>query len=333
MDAEVSAFADTCHALAASGAWRALCQRLAEHPAMAGRSPALVLLQAEALLRTGEPCAARRWLSERAAALAASGDRAAIRRAANLSGAASWELGELDVAVEHFAHALELGRLDGDDLLVARATNNLAVIATIRGRYEEALRLYAAAVPAYQRIGNVNGIAESYHNTAIVLRKLQRLDAADDHERRAAEFARQAANDRLVALTLVGRAEISLLRGDAALAEATAVRAARDLGTVPDPARQADAIRLSGVARMALGRVAAARSTLDEAVSLAQAHASTLIEAESRWARAQVALAAADHAAAAADAQQAATIFQQLDAPVEVATISAWLAQHALSAA
>jgi tetratricopeptide (TPR) repeat protein len=229
----------SCRALAAASAWGELYRVLDTHRAEARKSPALTILLAESLMRTGQPRAARAWLDEQEAMLSLSGDRATIRRAANLAGASSLEQGDLDRATTDFERALELGRTDDDDLLVARATNNLAVIATIRGRHFDALGLYAAAIPAYQRIGNVNGIAESYHNTAIALRKLQRLDAADDHERRSAEFARQVGNERLVALTLVGRAEIYLVRGDAALAEATAMRAANELGAVPDPARQA----------------------------------------------------------------------------------------------
>ncbi|MCC6245891.1 MAG: tetratricopeptide repeat protein [Gemmatimonadaceae bacterium] len=321
---------EVCRALASAGSWGDLCRALENQLDVAAQSPTLIMLYAEGLMRTGQPCPSRRWLSANDTVLRNSGDRSAIRRAANLAGAASLELGELITAIGHFERALDLGRIDGDDLLVARATNNLAVIATIRGRHTEALGLYASAIPSYQRIGNVNGIAESYHNTAIALRKLQRLDAAEDHERRAAEYARQVSNDRLVALTLVGRAEISLMRGDAALAEATATRAARDLATVGDPARQADAIRLTGVARLVMGQASTARTALDQAVTLAAQHNSTLIEAESRWARAQVALALEDRTAALDDAQRAATMFRQLDAPIEFAAVTAWAAQHSL---
>ena len=330
MDTPVTPVVETCRALASAGAWGDLCRTLEDQRDVAAKSSTLIMLYAEGLMRTGQPCASRRWLFENEAAIWSSGDRSAIRRAANLAGAASLELGELVTAIDHFERALDLGRIDGDDLLVARATNNLAVIATIRGRHNEALGLYASAIPAYQRIGNVNGIAESYHNTAIALRKLQRLEAAEDHERRSAEYARQVSNDRLVALTLVGRAEISLMRGDAALAEATAARAARELAAVGDSARQADAIRLMGVARLVLGQADAARTALDEAVGLAALHNSTLIEAESRWARAQVLFALEDRTAALDDAQRAATMFRQLDAPIEFAAVTAWAAQHSL---
>ncbi|MEQ1690151.1 MAG: tetratricopeptide repeat protein [Gemmatimonas sp.] len=319
-----------CRALAAAGAWVELCRVASQRIHDAHGTPTLITLYAEALLRTGDPRAARRWLDTHAAVLQKSGDRAAIRRAVNFAGAASFEQSDLDGATSAFERALELGRTDGDDLLVARATNNLAVIATIRGRHDEALGLYALALPTYQRLGNVNGLAESYHNAAIALRKLRKLEDADEHEQRATEFARQARNTHLVALILVGRAEISLLRGDAALAEATALRAASDMAAVHDPSRQADAIRLCGTARLTLGKLVEACEALDSAVQLAARHGNTLVEAESRWARAQVALARGQTDAALADAEQAATYFLTLNAPTELATVRAWIAAQRL---
>ncbi|MDQ6613152.1 MAG: tetratricopeptide repeat protein [Gemmatimonadota bacterium] len=317
-----------CRTLAADGSWSELCTVAAQHLGVATVSPTLITLYAEALLRTGHPRTARRWLDEQHATLVSSGDRAAIRRGVNFAGAASFEQSDLDNARQAFERALELGRIDGDDLLVARATNNLAVISTIRGRHDEALGLYAIALPAYQRLGNVNGLAESYHNAAIALRKLNQLQSADEHEQRAAEFARQVHNEHLVALTLVGRAEISLLRGDAAMAEATAFRAAKELAAVKDPSRQADAIRLGGAARLALGKLVDACEALNLAVELAMQHGNTLIEAESRWTRAQASMALGHVGAALADAERAATYFEALNVPTELATVKDWLSRH-----
>lgn len=328
MESNANALVDACRRHAAAGTWRALCDALAASRAEASQSSTLIPLYAEALMRTGDPRSAQRWLTEHQTVLRLGGDRSALRRAANLSGAASLELGEVDDAQGSFEVALDLGRRDGDDLLIARVTNNLAVIATIRGRHAEAMGLYASAIPAYQRVGNVNGIAESHHNMAIALRKLHQLEAAEDHERRSAEYARQVPNERLVALTLVGRAEIALLRGDAVLADVSARRAAQDLAAIPDPARQADAIRLSGVARWTMGQAGPARLALDEAVALAAAHGSLLIEAESRWARVQVAQAQGDTLAAMADAERAASMFEQLDAHLELTAVNTWLHEH-----
>ena len=327
MSASEALLAD-CRALAAAGSWTELSALLRRSEGEARTSPTLITLFTEALLRTGHPREALSWIRECEPAVVLSGDRPAIRRAANLSGAAHVELGELNAAAVSFERALDLAGADGDDLLVARATNNLAVLANIRGRHEEALGLYAVALPAYQRLGNANGLAESYHNAAVAYRHLEKLDWADEHERRAMEFARQASNDHLVALALVGRGEVSLRRGDAALAEVTASRAARDLARVPDPSRQADALRLCGVARMTLGRHADARDALDAAVSLASTHGSALIEAECRRARAELLGATGAWADALADARAAAAIFDRLGNAAEREEVGRWIERH-----
>jgi tetratricopeptide (TPR) repeat protein len=312
-------------ALAAAGSWRELHMVLRARATEVATSPALITLYTEALLRTGSPRDARAWLLAHEGTVVLSGDRSAVRRVANLSGAANFELGELDDAAASFERALELARADGDDLLIARATNNLAVIANIRGRHEEALSLYALALPAYQRLGNANGLAESYHNMAITFRDLRQLVRADEHELRAIEFARQATNDHLVAIALVGRAELSFRRGDVAFAEVAALRAARDFAAMSDPAREADALRLCGAARLALRKFPEAREALDSAVRLAAMHGNALIEAESRRARAELGAATGSWDEALSDAERAAALFARLEARAEHAAMEEWI--------
>jgi tetratricopeptide (TPR) repeat protein len=312
-------------ALAAAGSWSELSALLRQREPETRSSPTLITLFTEAMLRTGRPRDALAWMRDYESTVVLSGDRSALRRAANLLGAAHVELGDLEAARASFERALDLAKDDGDDLLIARATNNLAVLANIRGQHEEALGLYAVTVSAYQRLGNANGLAESYHNVAIAYRHLEQLDWADEHERRAIEFARQAANNHLVALALVGRAEVSLRRGDAALAEVTAARAARDLAAIPDLSRQADALRLCGVARLEMGRTADAREVLDTAVHLASTHGSALIEAECRRARAELLGSTGAWGDALFDAREAADIYARLGNAAEHAATDAWI--------
>jgi len=316
-------------ALAASGAWRDVVSVIDAYLTAGVPSAALIVLRAEALMRDGDPRAARGWLEEQARTLALSADRTLSSRAVNMLGAAHLEMGALDAAEAAFLRARNLGRVDQDDLLVARASNNLAIIASIRGHHEEAERLYASAVPAYQRVGHVGGIAESCHNLAIAFRKRGRLAEAEDHERRSAEFAREVGNERLVALTLVGRAEIALVREDAAFAEATARRAAGELARLGDHARHADALRVCGNAAWRLGARERARADLDRAVALAQLHENALIEAEARWARAPMRLASGETSEARRDAVAARVVFERLEANAELASVDAWL--HAIS--
>src|SRR5688500_739974 len=311
---------------AQAGAWGEVRALIAERRAAAVTQPELALLYGEALVRTGFSREARSWLDEILPAIERMGDRAALRRGTNMLGVAHFELGDLDDAEIAWARALELARYDEDDLLIARATNNLGTIENVRGRREAALSLYQLAIPAYQRLGNPLGLAESFHNMAITYRDSEQLDQADEYERRAIEFAGEARSPRLTALARLGRAELSLRRGDPRLAEASARYVAKVFAELHDPIREADALRLAGLASTELGQIAEATAALDAAVSLAREHGHALNEAESLAARARLRAATQDVAGARADAELAMVIFARLAATAERDAVAAWLA-------
>jgi tetratricopeptide (TPR) repeat protein len=288
------------------------------------RVPELVLLLAEASLRTGFLAEGRALLEPVVPLLAQQGNTAARRRAVNMLGASAFELGLMPAAEQRFQEALALGNAGDDLLTVARATNNLGMIAHIRGAYDQALSLYQLAVPAYQRIGQSAGLAETHHNMALALRELRRLDLADKQERRAIEYAREAGNKRLLAMAQVGRAELSLRRGEAAVAEAGAQLGALEYSRIPDHLGEADALRITGAARTALGALAGAREALDRAVALAHEHGSALIEAESREARARLSALMQDWSALKIDAESALALLEQLGAVDDRAALSRW---------
>jgi len=263
-----------------AGEWSDALAILREQGDAARSHPELATMRADAELRTGHPREARQWLASTLPAIERSGDRVALRRAVNQLGVAEVELGALDAAEHVFARALELARSDGDDLLMAHATNNMGAIANIRGRREEALGLYQLAIPAYQRLGNVAGLAQSLHNMALSFRHLGQLARASEYEQRAIGYATESGNGALIALAWRGRAEVSLLSGDARLAEVGALRAASEFARVPDRIREADALRVVGAARLTLGRVDEARAALDRGLALAREHGSKLVEGE-----------------------------------------------------
>jgi len=110
---------------ATAGEWRDALLLLREQGEATRAHPELATLRADAELRTGHPREARQWLASTLPAIERSGDRAALRKAINQLGVAEIELGALDAAERVFGRALELARSDGDDLLVAHATNNM----------------------------------------------------------------------------------------------------------------------------------------------------------------------------------------------------------------
>jgi tetratricopeptide (TPR) repeat protein len=324
---DISDLTATARRLATAGDWGELRRLLTEHEEDARVQPELATLRAESELRTGRAREAHRWLTEVLAALGKSGDRAALRKATNQLGVADVELGALDDAERTFGRALELARADGDDLLVARATNNMGAIANIRGQRDEALLLYQLAIPAYQRLGHVAGLAESFHNMAISYRHLGQLDRSDEYEQRAIGYASECANASLLALARLGRAEVSLQAGDARLAEVGAQLAASEFSGIPDPIREADAQRLLGAARLALRKYNEANAALARALELARAHGSALVEAEALRTNAELLAATGDRVRAREDAQLAAETFTRLGALALRDEVVRWLAE------
>ena len=309
---------------ATAGEWRDALLLLREQGEATRAHPELATLRADAELRTGHPREARQWLASTLPAIERSGDRAALRKAINQLGVAEIELGALDAAERVFGRALELARSDGDDLLVAHATNNMGAIANIRGQRDEALALYQLAIPAYQRLGNVAGLAQSLHNMAISFRHLGQLARASEYAQRAIGYAHECANGPLLALAWLERAELSLRSGDSALAEVGARRAAEEFAKLPDPIREADALRVVGAARLTLGQAAGAEAILDRALELARAHGSRLVEGETLRVRAECLLTRGDREAARRELATAIGIFDELGAGAQRTEALEW---------
>lgn len=307
---------DAARHLARDGEWDRVLGRLEQFSSVTPDKGEIALLVGEALLRTGRERAALEWLDSSERVLRAK-DRQAHRHVLNLLGAAHFALGALPEAAARFGEARELALQDDDLLLLARSTNNLGALANLRGEPDAALAHYHLALPAYQRVGQHRGMAEAYHNIAITHRDMGNLEEADEHELRAIEHALDAANARLAAMGRIGRAEIALRRGDAALAECTGRLAHEEFARLGDFQNEADALRLIGVACAAQSRHAEALDSFGRALTLARARAYALNEAETLRDRAAAHLARGDVASAHDDARAAIAIFERLGATRE----------------
>lgn len=313
--------------LVASGAWPELNALLLANESAARSHPELVRLLGEGLIRVGRAREARDWLDDALPRLQRTDDRLSLRMATVLSGAAHLELGELDPARRAFEATLELARYDRDEALVARAMNNLGIVANIEGRWDDAIALYTLAVTMHQRNGDRRGLAECYHNLAITHRDRGELAVADELERRSAEFARDAEQERLLALARLGRADIALRRRDFAFAATTARRLSVEFERLGDRIRAADAIRLEGAASTGLRQFARARTLLDRALDLSRDLGALLNVAETLRARAELGAATGKVDEALADGRSAVEAFDALRATRESRAVAQWLEQ------
>jgi tetratricopeptide (TPR) repeat protein len=305
--------------------WNAVRELLAARPEAVAASGDLTALYGEVLLRTGRSQAAREWLARAQVQLKRRGELVALRRVMNLLGVALFELGLIEEAAAILEHVAEIAWSSGDDLLLAKARNNLGTIANVRGERDQALTLYQLAVPVYQRLGSPSGLAECYHNMAITYRDAVALDRAEECERRAIEYADQAGSTRLTALARLGRAEISLRRGEVSLAEAGATFAASAFRDAADPMGEGDALRLIGVARTLQGKLDQAQSALEAALAIAREHGAALNEAETLRALAEWACAKGQPDVARTHARRALAVLIRLGATEDAAAVKVWI--------
>ena len=314
---------DDARAAARAGEWARVAEILEPVPSVDNAEGAVLL--AEAFLRLGRPGDARAWLATVVPALERRADRVALRKATNMAGAAAYELGDLNEAERVWSRALVFAEADQDTLLLARATNNLGIVANVRGQREKALGIYRSAVPVYQQLGHAVGLAECYHNMAITHRDLGELGAADGYERRAIEFAAGAGNERLEALARLGLAEITFRGGDVQLAGAAARHVASDFARLSEPNREADARRLSGLARLDAGDAQGAEAEVGTALDLARLHGGALVEAESLRALGEIAASRHDTATARARGAEALEVFERMGARDDASRLRDWL--------
>lgn len=311
--------------LVAGGAWSELNTLLLANESTARSHPELVRFLGEGLIRTGRAREARDWLAEALPRLQHTDDRLSLRMATVLAGAAHLELGELDPARRAFEATLELARYDRDEALLARAMNNLGIVANIEGRWDDAIALYTLALTMHQRNGERRGLAECSHNMAITYRDRGELAEADDLERRSAEYARESEQERLLALARLGRAEIALRRRDFALAATAAHRLSLEFERLDDRIRAADAIRLEGVANTGLRHFDRARALLDQALDISREIGALLNVAETLRARAELCEATGRRNEALADGRAALDAYRTLGATRESEALAAWM--------
>jgi tetratricopeptide (TPR) repeat protein len=310
-------FLTTARQLAAAGAWRELVVLLAPRAEAGTASGDETMLYAEALMRSGEERQALAFLRDVEPVLADDGSRALHRRAVNMIGVACFALGDLEDANAALARALELATRDDDLLMMAQATNNLGAIANLQGRHEDALWQYRLALPMLQRLGQARLLAEGYHNMAITFRDIGELEEADEHERRAIDYAQDGAAPRVAAMGRTGRAEIALRRGDAQLAETTARLAIEEFTRLSDPLNEGDAWRLTGTACAGQQRYGDALDALGRALAIAREHGHALNEAETLRDRVDVRVRRGERALALDDARASIALFEKLGAQSE----------------
>ena len=276
--------------------------------------PDTLLLAAKAATRVGQLDLATMLATRALDEFRAKADADGRMRATNVLGAIAFERGQVAEAEDRFGQALVLAQELSDSLVAARASNNLASVAHLRGRPDLALSLYRNAMLSYQRLGDRRGTAETYHNLGLTFRDMAALGDADDAASEAVRHASMVGEKALMALTLMGRAEVQLAKGDLRLARSELDQAQRLAEEAGDELGTAEVSRLRALVALDDGKSADAHAAAEAARAVAARYGSTLLQAECALASARALNALGDATAMAERRDEAKRLFKSLGA-------------------
>jgi tetratricopeptide (TPR) repeat protein len=261
--------------------WLVIVERLSELPeTQIIAQLEIAFCYADALLRIGEAGRARAVAEQVEKGARRQGDRRLVLNVINVIGVASFESGRNSEAEERFAELLDLASMWKDEEFAARASNNLGVLANVRGRRDQALMYYQRALASYHRLGYLRGLAQTHHNLGISYRDLGFDREADTHFQRAIQFAQSTNNEDVIAMAEAERALLRVRAGDGQLAEALAQRALRRFTAMGDELGRAEALRVLAAAARARASDDEAARRLEEALEVARSHSFPLLHAE-----------------------------------------------------
>ncbi len=285
-------------------------------------SPSLALLYGTAQARLGRHAEGQRWLDVALDQARERDEHAVERHALNARGALALMSGRIDEAAEYCTRALMAASRDGDLATTARCSNNLGIISNLRGRHAEAIGSWEIALAAFERAGLPQGVAECRHNLAVSYREQGALDRALAEADQAVAQAEPTGDRILWAMTLRGRAEIRVARGELGLAQRELELVREIRSRQPNPVHEAEDLRVAAAVLAAEGQLVAAERALREAIGQAEAHLVPQVAAEAQRDLCLVLRRSGRNADAQAAARAAKVLFAQLGAEREIRSLA-----------
>jgi tetratricopeptide (TPR) repeat protein len=308
------AVAQALRALLGAGRFQDALEQFRDLTVPESRLPDVQLLAATAATRMGELDVGTNLSVEALGQFSTRGDRDGRMRTVNLLGAIHWERGHIADAEWCFAEALRLARQLEDSVMLARACNNLASVAHLQGRSDEAAALYRGALLAYQRLGDRRGMAETYHNLGFAYRQAGEWREAGSAAANAVRHAEVVGEPGLLALVLGAKAELSIERDDPALAERELQRAAGYAEQSGDEIGRAEVHRVQALNALHQRNWHEALEHASTARAVAVTHDSVLLAAECAGIAARAFKALGQPGESAAHRAEAEAGFRQLGA-------------------
>ena len=153
------------------------------------------------------------------------GDEAAVGHAVNVQASVYYKMGRLDEAERLYMKARESARRAGEAKLAAMTSQNLGVLANIRGELEQALWHYEASLADYRALGLTKYICITLNNLGLLYTRMERWETAERAYEEAIPLSQEIGDVGVRVLLEVNLAALWLARKDYANARAACDRA------------------------------------------------------------------------------------------------------------
>ncbi len=250
----------------------------------------------------------------------ASGDRHQAAEALNALGGFDFEAGEMLAARRHFQRALALTENQHD--LRGRIEQNLGIIASVQGDGEIALSHYARALEAFESTGNSRDRAIVLYNMGLIARARGEAALAVTRLAESADLAKSLGDLHLEGLCHLGQAEVAHDGQQYAAAKISSLRALEIFELLDLPMDRSGAHRILGMVYRDTGKAREAGHQLRRAVQLAEETGWMLGEAEALREMARLNEQAGCRTEAVTLLTVAHGLFSHVDARVELADVS-----------
>ena len=280
------------------------------------------LLAAQAAARIGEFEVSARLTASARVEFENAQDADGLLEATELLGVIALERGKIKDADKHFTDVAELAERHGQARFTARGAIHLGSIASLRGEPGIACGFFQRGLEVYETLGDLRGIAEACHKLALELHRAGAAAAAREANQRAVESAEETGESGLIALTMLGRAELRLEVGALEAAREDLERAERLAWEDGNEPQRLDAERLFAMIALRSGNPAEAHRRSALVYTRATEAQFALLSAEARSLAALALKAMGWHTEAVASRDLATVALRALGASGHLARLS-----------
>jgi putative nucleotidyltransferase with HDIG domain len=248
-------------------------------------------------------------------------DDGALGHALNVTAVVRWQQGALDEAETLYRRAYTCGERSGDRRLTAMTSQNLGVIANVRGEFARALQHYETSLGEYRALGLAHDVCVALNNLAMLHTDLgQWIPAATAYDEALAIAERS--DDRAARVMVeINRAELWIAQERFSDARAICDRVLALAMELDDPHALGETYKHYGILARETGHYRAAEEHLVRAHDIAESRGDLLLLAEIARERAEVHSRQGRHRDTVGHLNRAHRLFSQLRARHELADI------------